>query len=311
MGVLLGGSAPSSAVVSNIYNISADGVPNGGALAGGAAPYGEHIPYTPVGGAVAGGSAIAAEVIPFKPAGGATAVGASAPSTVAYSPPVAGGGIAGGSAANAAVYAQAPSGGILAGGAATITALLGWYTPVGGAVAGGAALTYAFLAGFTPTAENPYGDAFPGWALNFETGAPSRYLGMPANSFTQLNGVTYVANAGGVYSLDAKSDAGQPIHASFLLPNSDYGSKHNKRLPSVWFGLKSSAAMVFKVVTDNANQRFTSSVPAAPTMRTLRVKLAKGIEGRYFKAGLANVAGADFELESMELPFTELRRHGR
>lgn len=309
-GALAGGTAPSSSVVVSIYNASVDNLPSGGALVGGAALVQEHIPYAPVGGAVAGGSALILEAIKFAPTGGATC-GGTAPSSAVYVVPVAGGALVSGATPVNSVFSIAPIGGALASGAAVITDRQSFHLPSGGALAGGTALAYSIPAGFTPTTENPFGDAFPGWALNYETYAPSRYLGMPANSFAQVGGVTFVANAGGIYSVDAKTDAGQPIRSSFLLPDSDYGSAHNKRIPSVWLGLKSATAMVLKIVTDNANVRYTSVVPGNGTMRTLRVKPGKGIEGRYVKVGLANTNGGDYELESMEIPFTELKRRGR
>lgn len=311
MGILLSGTAPVTLVATITYLISAtDGMPQGGGLLSGAAIIKESIPYIPKTGVVIGGSAIAQDVIPFKPTGGGLVSGV-APAPGIYAAPTSGGVVLGGSAPATVVYASPVVGGLLASSNAFITDKQALYVPSGGGVIGGAALAYLLPAHFTQTAENPYGDAFPGWAINFDTSAPSRLLGMPANSFMQLGGVTYCTNAGGVYAIDQKSDAGQPIHAEVMLPDSDYGDARNKRVPEVWVGAQMDAAMVLKVVTDNADERYYSVNPVDNGMRASRVEPAKGIEGRYVRLGLANVAGADFTIESLYIPFSLLRRHGR
>lgn len=310
-GALGGGTSPASSVVTEIYDIGIlDIEPRGGALVGGSAIVSDRIPYTPVGGALAGGSAVVKESINFVPAGGATC-GGTAPYQAVYAPPASGGALTSGAAPGAAVYAIAPAGGALVSGAATITDRQAWYMPAGGALVGGTAVAYFVPAGFVVTTENPFADAFPGWAINFDTQAPSRYEGLPANSMTEIGGVTFVANAGGIYSMDADNDAGQPIHAEMMIPNTDYGIANNKRIPNIWLGMRTAVAMVIKVKTDNADARYYMVDPPDGNMRATRVEVGKGIEGRYIEVGIANMAGNDFEFDSMEIPLSILKRHGR
>lgn len=267
-------------------------------------------PNITTGGVVLGGSAISQDNIPFTPTGGGVLSGV-APAPGVYAAPASGGGVLGGSAPRSVVYASPVVGGLIASSNAIISDRQSLYVPSGGAVLGGAAVAYMFPAGFTPTAENPHGDAFPGWAINYDTSAPSRILGMPANSFMKLGGVTYCTNAGGVYAIDQKSDAGQPIHAEVMLPKSDYGNEYNKRAPEIWVGAQMDAAMVMKIVTDNADARYYSVNPVDNGMRASRIEIGKGAEGRYWQIGFSNVAGADFTLESLNIPLSILKRHGR
>jgi hypothetical protein len=314
MGVILGGAATVLSVIIVHYDIGLlDAEPQGGVVASGAATVAEHIPYLPVGGGVAGGAATITDAIPFQPSGGATTVGATAPSAQAFTPPLPVGGATtvNATAANVFKTTVAPSGGGIAGGTAPVTALIAWHMPSGGVIAGGVALAYSVPFGSAPTTENPYADPFPGWSMNFDTKAPSRYLGLAANSMTQLGGVTYVANAGGIYSIDNTTDAGQPIRGGIVLPDSDYGDSHNKRIPWILVGLRSAVGMVAEIVTDNADQSYTQATPVDGRMRASRVKFGKGIEGRYVQLGLFNVGGAAWELESLEIPYSQLKRHGR
>lgn len=335
-GVQVGGAADVQVVHPTIYNIALDGQPSGGAIAGGAATVQDVITHVPTGGAVAGGAAQVQDRIPFTASGGAVGSG-TADRAVVYAPPGAttgaigsgaaansfvasitptGGAVAGGSATVSAVQVSIyvidlPDGGAVAGGAATITDRQSFYLPSGGAVAGGAALAYMVPAGFTPTDANPLGDPFPGWNVNFDTGAPARILGLPANSFARLNGVTYVANAAGVYALDAKSDAGSPIRARVLLPKSDAGSVHNKRVPAVWISGEMERGMVMQVAMSDESAAYYAVDPPDASLGVSRVEPGKGLEGRFVQLGFGNVQGADFTLESVEAPLSILKRHGR
>jgi hypothetical protein len=334
-GAVGGGSAPVSGVTVNLYDLSIDGEPAGGAIVGGAALIQDVIPYKPQGGAVAGGAAVVQEAIKFLPAGGAVASGAAAASQV-FAPSSSGGAVASGAAPVVFVAAITPSGGAYAGGAAPISSVSVVIYPAegssGGAVAGGAAvvadrqafhagsggvllggsaLAYRVPAGFTPTAANPYADAFPGWNVNFETGAPARLLGLPANSFAQLGGVTYVANAAGVFALDGASDAGSPIRARVLLPKSDETSVHNKRVPAVWIAGEMERGMVMQVIAGDELEAYYAVDPPDAELQVSRVEPGRGLEGRFIQLGFGNVQGADFTLESVEAPLSILKRHGR
>lgn len=162
----------------------------------------------------------------------------------------------------------------------------------------------------TATTENPYSTPYPGWAINYETNAPSRYEGLAANSICHLNGVAYVANNGGIYAMNASYDAGQPIHASITLPKTDYGDSHNKRVPSAFVGVRSSGQMQLKAVTNNLSGLYYTVNPPDANMRGSRVKMGEGIDGRYWTFRLNNADGADFEVDSIEFNPIILKRHG-
>jgi hypothetical protein len=204
-----------------------------------------------------------------------------------------------------------PSGGRFISGAALIAD--GWNThvPSGGRRIGGSAPAYLFPASFIPTAANPVNEAFPGWAINYLTNAPSRYDGLPANSITVLNGIAYVANAGGIYALTSITDDGQPIRASMALPTTDFGSRYDKRMSNVYFGYSSAGHLRLKVSTNTNSGIYSDLDPPATGSRGNRAKVGKGLSGLYWAFRLANVAGGDFEFNSAEITPFIMPRKGR
>jgi hypothetical protein len=160
------------------------------------------------------------------------------------------------------------------------------------------------------TAENPYAIPFPGWAINYETNAPSRYDSLPANSMCLFNGKTYMACAAGIYEIGADDDAGRPIHASATVAQTNFGSTKNKRIPYVYVGMRSSGAMQLKAIANNQSDRYYALNAIGGAVRGSRADLGKGLEGQYWQFRVDNVNGADFELDSIEFKPTVLSRHG-
>lgn len=160
------------------------------------------------------------------------------------------------------------------------------------------------------TPENPYNTPFPSWAINYETNAPSRYDSLPANSMCVFNGKTYMACAAGIYEIGADDDAGRPIHASATVAQTNFGSTKNKRIPYVYVGMRSSGAMQLKVIANNQSDRYYALNAIGGAVRGSRADLGKGLEGQYWQFRIDNVAGSDFELDSIEFKPAVLSRHG-
>lgn len=284
---------------------------SGGVVAGGTAVVKEVIAYVPSGGVQVGGTAPILERIAYQPSGGVLVGGSSASVAVVFVPAPSGGAIVGGTAALAFRVVPVPSGGVQIAGAALVRDFQAWFNPSGGVKVGGTAIAFALPVGAVVTPENPYNDDFPGWAINIETGAPSRYLRMPANSWTQMGGKTYVANAAGVYEVGATSDAGQPIRAAVLIGQSDYGSEQNKRVPDVVVSARMAGRLRLRVATNTGSKHYYSLNPSAE-LSANRVKLGRGLEGRFWSWMLENEAdGGDFEIESLAFSPEILKRLGK
>lgn len=297
-GTLIGGTSPSTFVWTQ-FNPS-----------GGVSIRGSYLDPAPVagGGVRLGGVALDSK---FIPAGGVL-MGGAAPvlSPLNFRLVPTGGVLMGGIGTAKGATPVVPAGGVAQGGIAIVAAPRPRHVPAGGISVGGAAIAFALPLGTVSTAENPYGDDFPGWTINYETGAPSRYMGLPANSICRFNGKTYVANAAGIYEVTGTTDAGQPIRASITIPKTDFEDSHNKRIPAVYIGARCPGTLLLKVLVNGQSGRYYGVTAGDTFIRGSRVTLGKGLEARYWQFRLENMAGADFEVGDMEFKPTIMKRHG-
>lgn len=312
-GVLVGGAATVTGRISTSYNIGAlDEIPSGGVQVGGAAAIFDFIPIIPSGGVLVGGNAAVLERIPFLPSGGVLVGGISdVASTLSFAP--SGGVLLAGSAAVTVVYIVAPYGGVAVGGAATINDFQAWFAPSGGVIIGGSATNYMLPSGVILTAENPYNIQYGVWAFNFDTVAPSRYTDLPANSITTFAGKTYIANAGGVYALDAGDDMGRPVNAHFTLPKYDFNRSEEKKVPTVYMSATTGAKFRLRVNVNKLSPlyyAFNEARAKAGAVRGMRATTGKGLQGRFWQFRFENINGADFETDSVELNPEILSRRG-
>lgn len=310
-GMKMSGAAVVDSVVVNIYNINNDfGAVVGGMAMGGAARIQDNVPITGAGGMVMGGAAPVSEHIPYTSSGGGTVMGGTAPVNAVFGHVPSGGAVMGGSAPSSVAYAIQTSGGAVMGGAAVVRDYQAFYQPVGGAVMSGAALVYFVPVNAVATTENPGADTFPGWAMNLETQAVTRYMSLPANSITQFAGRSFVANAGGIYEIGADDDAGQPIYASIQLPTTDYGQSRIKYMEVAYVGIQTVGKMRVKVSVNKQKSYYYPITANYSTPEGERIPIGKGLRGRYWGIRLDNIGGTDFELESLEFNPVAGQQHG-
>lgn len=332
-GLVFGGNAGGVA-----YDISLEFMPNGGVKVGGVATVKEAINYQPLGGAVVGGSAVVLERIPFKPTGGILVSGSpSNQGLFSYIPT--GGAVIGGAAPIVAKYVPPPLGGAVVGGAATVNVKHPFFAPSGGIRLGGAASIRIIVDGVLVFSsdmfgehyfgnsywggrywgsvqstggnrpENPNGYPFPGWAVNMETFAPSRYSGLPANSIARFMDRPYVSNDGGIYLMDADDDAGSLIHASVEMAETDFNDSREKGMEIAYIGVKTEGRMRLMVRVNGSDPEYYAVMPNSNTHKGTVVRIGKGLKGRYWAARIDNEDGADFDIESVELiPYARQRR---
>ena len=311
IGVTAGADSAIEFFTPTIHDIAAtDFMPDGGFKWGGDAEERELTTFVPSGGVVYGGSAQVQEILPFVPTGGVVYAGtATHVSVLAFTPT--GGVVYAGSSPNTSVLRFVPSGGLIWTATTPVSTYTAWHAPSGGYAFGGAASIVTATAAYGPTTENPTNAPYYGWSINAESAAVTRYLRMPANSMCQMNGKTYVANAGGIYEYGADDDAGQDIRASVQWPKTDFQDGRTKRMEVARFGLKTTGRMRLKAMANEDEPHYYLLTPSSDKVKGTRVPIGKGMAGRYWAMRLDNVAGCDFELDSAEfLPVASRQRHG-
>lgn len=144
------------------------------------------------------------------------------------------------------------------------------------------------------------------WVCNAQTRAFTSYRNFPFNSFCEIGGRYYGATDTGIYELAGDDDAGEPIAARIRTGLMDLGVAKLKRAESMYLGYRATGDLVLKVVTTSAggekNESWYALQPRpAADLREGRVKIGKGLKSLYWGFEIANVDGADFELDSISL----------
>jgi len=149
-------------------------------------------------------------------------------------------------------------------------------------------------------------EAFFACVMNTEGAkALSTYTNYPFNSFAQLGGRMLAAADSGLYELGGDTDDGAPINARLKSLMTDMGTSRMKRVRSAYMGYTASGRLVLKLLSVDAGQLVETWFEAhdleADAPRAQRVQTALGLRSRYWQFELANIDGADFELDELEL----------
>lgn len=149
------------------------------------------------------------------------------------------------------------------------------------------------------------GTDYQGWVLNTDLRAVTEYRNVPFDSFATLGGRTYAAGAGGIYELTGDTDDGAPIDAWFRPFLSNFGTQKMKRATDIWLGTAGANLYVKVHTRDPATGQMAEDIyPVQYTHGTGtdkgRVKVGRGLSSNYWTLTVANVAGADFEISSIE-----------
>ncbi len=149
------------------------------------------------------------------------------------------------------------------------------------------------------------GTDYQGWVMNTDLRAVTEYRNVPFDSFATLNGRTYAAGEGGIFELAGDTDDGQPIEAWFRPFLTNFGTQKMKRVTDIWIGA-AATGLVVKVHTRNpATGQMTEDLYPVQHVHgdgtdKGRVKVGRGLTSNWWTLTVANVAGAAFEVDSIE-----------
>lgn len=140
------------------------------------------------------------------------------------------------------------------------------------------------------------------YAVNVKNAALTEYTGFPFNHIVRFNGQTIAFSDAGAVTLGGGLDDLAEIDAVAELAPSDFETAHLKRMPYIYVGAKTNAAMLVSMIADEAEM--VASLTAT-NGRTRRAKMARGVKARYWAAKIQNKNGEDFAVDSIEyLPMT-------
>jgi len=138
------------------------------------------------------------------------------------------------------------------------------------------------------------------------------YLEVPYVGMARLGRSTYAALSDGLYRLDGGDDAGVPIQARFMLGFTDLGVEAVKSQRVAYLGGKFDGRLAVIVRTDQSQSelRYVAEMPydQAAGKAPARVKIGRGLRGRYWQLGIENVDGNSFELDRIGMGTWSSRR---
>lgn len=161
----------------------------------------------------------------------------------------------------------------------------------------------------TATAQGPERDVQTVLVMNADTNALTTYSNFDFNSFAEFNGVFLGASSSGIYALGGDFDQAAVIAATAKLGLTDFGSEQLKRVETAYVGYTTDGSLTLKVTADEGTEySYTLERRQTDRIHQSRVKVGKGMKGRYYQAELVNVNGADFELDDLQLISQPMRR---
>lgn len=145
--------------------------------------------------------------------------------------------------------------------------------------------------------------------LNVETGALTEYENFQFNSFAKINGVWVGANEDGLFLLGGADDAGKLIDARFRLARNNFGFALFKRMWNAYLGHKNSDGCSITSIDAEANEYDGVTLDkTGDDFKVQRAKVNHRVKSTYWGLEYANVDGADFEVDNVELTAEMINR---
>ena len=140
--------------------------------------------------------------------------------------------------------------------------------------------------------------------LNLETQAPYFYDNFAFTGFASQRGRQFAVGPDGLYELGGDTDEGRPIAARIETGLNDLGAALLKTVYAAYLGYAATAGLRLTATTGHSEgesmQNYTLAETAGATTQA-RIKMGKGVKARYWQFALANQAGGDFTIETLEV----------
>lgn len=138
------------------------------------------------------------------------------------------------------------------------------------------------------------------FVMNTRNNALSEYINYAYNSYCKFGSLYLGAKSDGIYLLEGDDDEGVNIDALFATGLMNAGIDRIKRTTHAIFRMKSYGDYTIVVVSDDGVEYEYDFNDENELLHAVLRKVGKGIRGVYFKYKFKNVAGEDFEMDTME-----------
>jgi hypothetical protein len=139
-------------------------------------------------------------------------------------------------------------------------------------------------------------------ALNVQNRALSLFSAYEFNSFCRFNGVHLGAKAGGIYNLDAGlTDEDQDVQWNLRTGMLALETKTAQRIVHVRLSYKSNGDLKLTAILPDGQAWEYAVTGYSESENEARVKLGKGLRGRYIMLDLSNIEGSTIALDALRL----------
>ena len=157
---------------------------------------------------------------------------------------------------------------------------------------------------------------YTAWAMNAETTGMSRYTVPALNSLFDHEGRVWGVSETGLWALAGETDDGEPIEAWIKTGHMKLGDGREVNIPRAYLYTRTTGEMLIKTVSSVRGTRTERTYTVQPALAgdddaARIVPLARGLRGVYWQVEIANVDGADFNIENCEVRPVVLSRRGQ
>ena len=155
----------------------------------------------------------------------------------------------------------------------------------------------------------PISKVFRGIVANLRNKAISTYSNLPFNSLAYFNGKYIGATNQGLFVLGGKKDNLSNVISKLNTGPLDLGEGTARYLRDIWITYRSDGhiALTIYVDEDNSLTSTGSTEVASNQVREEKIKVGRGLKGRFFTIELTNMSGSDFDIHQIGLLVDAIR----
>lgn len=152
---------------------------------------------------------------------------------------------------------------------------------------------------------------YRGVVINTKNMSVTEYEGFEFNSLASVGNVSLAANENGIHVLRGSRMSGGPVDSRILSGLMDFGKDVLTVPKDVWLSMRADGQLTLTVRTEEGEE-YSYPVPGLKdALHEERVKLGRGLKGRFFDFALENIEGADFDLSKIAIMVDTLRDRKR
>ena len=139
------------------------------------------------------------------------------------------------------------------------------------------------------------------YSMNLSNFGVSTFSNYPFNSYCLFKGSYLGAKVDGIYLLSGQQDSAANIEVEMLQSAIGQEASSKKGIPVIYADLETDGQFDLTIQSEDQEQAYPG-IPYHSGMRLQKVKVGRGLKGRYFGIGLKNRDGAKMRVNSLEIP---------